>query len=97
MVRSSARFHADRARRQGRDHFVELGARDLRLAKLHIAPYVHAVQGKHVLGEIDADRDNSHGLPLSSELMRFATPSWHSVAVRRNARLAWDGEVPFIR
>jgi len=30
----------------------------------------------------------------------FASPSWHSVAVNRNpdgVRLAWDGEVPFIR
>jgi hypothetical protein len=26
---------------------------------------VHAVQGKHVLGEIDADEDNGHGVPLS--------------------------------
>jgi hypothetical protein len=33
-------------------------------------------------------------------MKRFASPSWHSVAARRNpdgARLAWDGEVPFIR
>jgi hypothetical protein len=31
---------------------------------------------------------------------RLASPSWHSVAVNRNpdgARLARDGEVPFIR
>jgi hypothetical protein len=47
--------------------------------------------------------------PLSkSELMtmklrrakRFASPSWHLVALNRNpdgVRLAWDGEVPFIR
>jgi hypothetical protein len=37
------------------------------------------VHGKHVLGEIDADEDNGHGLPLWNELMRFATPSWHSL------------------
>ena len=33
-------------------------------------------------------------------MKRFASPSWHVVAVNRNpdgARLAWDGEVPFIR
>lgn len=34
------------------------------------------------------------------ELMnRFASPSWHCIAVNRNpdsARLAWDGKVPFI-
>jgi hypothetical protein len=36
---------------------------------------VHTVDRKHVLGEIDADVDNGHGLPLQSELMRFATPS----------------------
>ncbi len=31
---------------------------------------------------------------------RFASPSWHLVALNRNpdgVRLAWDGEVPFIR
>lgn len=28
---------------------------------------------KNVLGEIDADEDNGHGLPFSDKLMRFAT------------------------
>ena len=33
-------------------------------------------------------------------MKRFASPSWHFVAVYRNpegSRLAWDGEVPYIR
>lgn len=38
--------------------------------------------------------------PRSGELMKSPTsPSWHPVADHRNphgARLAWDGEVPFI-
>jgi hypothetical protein len=56
---------------------------------------------KDVLGEVNANGYDSHDFPLSSELMKkFASPSWHCVAVNRkpdSVRLAWDGEVPFIR
>ena len=70
-----------------------------------IACGIRAMNGKDILGEIDSDGDNGgHGLPLpqkTSELMKSSTfPSWHSVAVNRKphgARLARDGEVPFIR
>jgi hypothetical protein len=56
------------------------------------------MQRKDVLGEIDSQSDNSHGLPLSNELMRHSHfPSWHFVAGCRNTRLVRDGEVPFIR
>jgi len=49
-----------------------------------------------VLGEIDPNGDNGHGLPLL--LMRHSHfPSWHFVAGRRITRLVRDGEVPFIR
>lgn len=34
-------------------------------------------------------------LPLPDELMRFATPSWHSLPFAA-LRLVRDGEVPFI-
>ena len=54
--------------------------------------------GKQGLGQIDAEIDNSHGLPLPDELMKRSNfPSWHSVAVCRKSRLVRDGEVPFIR
>lgn len=56
------------------------------------------MDGKDVLGEIDANGDNSHGLPLSSELMRFRTSHrGTSLPVAATPRLARDGEVPFIR
>lgn len=56
------------------------------------------MQGKHGLGQIDAEMDNSHGLPLPDELMKSSHfPSWRSVAVCRKSRLVRDGEVPSIR
>ncbi|WP_232352076.1 hypothetical protein, partial [Inhella proteolytica] len=54
-------------------------------------------QGKHVLRQVDADAHNGHGLPLSSQLMRFRNPIVALVAVSRLLRAARDGEVPFIR
>ena len=67
-----------------------------RAYQLGLARFVHAVDRKDVLGEIDAHVQNSLGLPLASELMRFATPSWHSLPVAAS-RLARDGEVSSIR
>ncbi len=29
------------------------------------AAFIHAVHGKHILGQINADGDNAHGLPLA--------------------------------
>ena len=59
------------------------------------------MHGKDVLGEVDSYGYDSDDFPSRGKLMkRFASPSWHLVAVNRNphgARLAWDGEVPFIR
>lgn len=44
---------------------------------------------------------DSHDFSSQSKLMKkFASPSWYLVAVNRNpdgTRLAWDGEVSFIR
>jgi len=72
------------------------GAHQCRLACL-----VHTMHSKDVLRQIDSYGYDSHDFPSQSKLMkRFASPSWHFVAVNRNphrARLAWDGEVPFIR
>jgi hypothetical protein len=61
------------------------------------------VHGKYILCKVDSNAYDSHDFPFqkTSELMkRFASPSWHLVAVNRNPYvtwLAWDGEVPFIR
>lgn len=57
------------------------------------------LDGKDILGEINADGDNGHGFPFhkTSELMRdraFRRGIWmpHSAT----ARITWDGEAPFV-
>ena len=98
-MRALAGFDADGARRQRSDELVQLGASDLGLAQPDDTADVDAVQGKHVLGEIDSSVQNGHRLPLSSELMmrgRLHFPSWHSLPASASRR-ARDGEVPFIR
>ncbi len=57
----------------------------------------YRVHSEVVRGEIDADVDNGYGLLLPSELMRFATPSWHSLPNSATQRTPRDGEVPYIR
>ena len=52
---------------------------------------------KHVLGEIDADEYDSHGLPLPNELMRARTSHRGTLLPVAATRLSRDGEVPFIR
>ena len=56
---------------------------------------------KDVLCKVDSNGYDCHDFPSQNKLMkRFASPSWHFVAARRNpngSRLPWDGEVPFIR
>ena len=84
--------------RQRGNELQQLAARDALAYQRCAACGIHTMQGKDILGEIDSQSDNSHGLPLSNELMRHSHfPSWHFVAGRRNARLVRDGEVPFIR
>ena len=98
VMSTRAGFHADRARRQSGDEFMQSGARHRRANELGAAELIDPVHCKYGLGEIDPDVDNGHGFPLPSELMRFETPSWHLVAdCRDSARLSRDGEVPFIR
>jgi len=55
------------------------------------------MHGENVLGEIDANGDNGHGLPLPSELMRDRNPHLGTQLPPAASRLARDGEVPFIR
>jgi hypothetical protein len=62
-----------------------------------LARLVDAVHGKDVLGEIDADVDNGHGLPLPSELMRVRTSHRGTSLPVAASRPVRDGEVPFIR
>ena len=98
VVRAGARLDADGARRQRGHQSVELGARNLGLAQLHGTCGIDAVHSEHVLGQIDTNGQNGHGLPLSSELMRVRTSHRGTelpiAAIPQRAR---DGEVPFIR
>ena len=84
-------------RRQRCEQFVQLGARHVRPHHLGFAGRVHPVDGKHVLGEIDADEYDSHGLPLPNELMRVRTSHRGTLLPVAATRLSRDGEVPFIR
>jgi hypothetical protein len=74
-----------------------LGVRHRRELLHDLARVVDAVVRKNILGEIDANGQNSDGLPLPRQLMRDRTPI---VALRcRLPQQRWhrDGEVPFIR
>ncbi len=53
------------------------------------ARFIHAVDGKQVLGRIDSDGDNWHGLPLLLVLMKFR----HSIVALR-CRLAASAAAP---
>lgn len=98
VVCARAGPHADGAGWQGCNEIEQLGACYAGAHQCGLAAFIHPMQGEHGLGEIDADIDNSHGLPLPDELMKSSHfPSWHSVAVSRKQRLVRDGEVPFIR
>ncbi|MGF6735696.1 hypothetical protein OKW50_007869 [Paraburkholderia youngii] len=65
VMRAGARFHANEARRQLCDQRRQLIARNTRLDQHRLTGLVHTVNGKYILGKIDSDSDNSHGLPLS--------------------------------
>ena len=66
-----------------------------------LACRIRAMHGSYVLGKIDSNGNNLYGDPILKELMKNLTfPSLHAVDLKRNhyeARLTWDGEVPFIR
>ena len=64
VVRAGAGFHADQAGRQLGDQ-RQLVARHLGLDQRGFARFINAMHGKDVLGEIDSNSDNAHGLPLS--------------------------------
>ena len=59
------RFHADQARRQRGDQLQQLAACNARANQGGAACGIHAMDRKDVLGEIDSQSNNSHGLPLS--------------------------------
>ena len=68
-----AGFHANRARRQSRHQLQQLRPRHARALQFGFAGFAHAVHGINVLGEINTNSQDSHGLPLPYELMRVRT------------------------
>ena len=70
---AGARFHPDKARWQLRDQGHQLIARHTRLDQRRFTGFVHTVNGKYILGKIDSNSDNRHGLPLSLVSMNVRT------------------------
>ena len=64
VMRAGAGFHADQAGGQLRNERQQFRTRKLRPDECGLAVIIHPVHGKHVLCEIDSNRDNAHGLPL---------------------------------
>ena len=80
------------------DQLEQLGARHVRTHQLGLAGFVDCVNGENGLGEIDADVQNGHGLPLPSELMELRNPIVALCCRQPQYAAAYrDGEVPFIR
>jgi len=97
VVRAGARFHPHDAGRQRGDQFRQLGPRHARAFELRLAKLIDAVHGKNILGEIDTNGQNRHGLPLPSELMSVRASHRGTLLPVAAMRPARDGEVPFIR
>ena len=71
VVRPRACLHANEARRQIGNELQQLAAPHLRAEELRFARRANAVNSKTVLCQINSDCYDCHGLPLSSEWMRF--------------------------
>ena len=65
VVGAGAGFHADQAGRELGDQGRQLFACDPGFDQCGLAVFIDTVNGKHVLGEIDTNCHNGHGLPLS--------------------------------
>src|SRR5450631_3257030 len=97
MMRTRAGLHAHGARRERRHQLMQPGTLHARAYQHRLAVLVDSVERKNVLGEIDSHEQNSHGLPLPSELMRLRTSHRGTSLPLAASRLARDGEVPSIR
>jgi hypothetical protein len=92
VVRTRTDFHADGVGRQCCDHFHQLIAPDQRADEGSTVAFIDAVQGKHVLGQIDSDIHYGHG-HLSSE--GFSLKRRISiVAARASRRLESNHRLP---
>ncbi|CAB3774607.1 hypothetical protein LMG29542_07985 [Paraburkholderia humisilvae] len=66
---AGACLHPDEARWQLRDQCHQLIARYTRLDQHRFTCFIYTMNGENILGKIDSDSDNRHGLPLSLVLM----------------------------
>ncbi len=76
---------------------MQPGAWHARAHQRRLAVLIDSVDRENVLGEIDPDVQNGHGLPLPSELMRLRHSHRGTQLPVARQRLAQDGEVPSIR
>ena len=76
---------------------MQLGTLHARANQHRLAVRVDSMDSENVLGEIDPNEQNSHGLPLPSEWMRVRTSHRGTQMPIAAPRLARDGEVPSIR
>lgn len=67
VVRAGAGFHADQAGRQLGDQGRQVGARYLGLDHNRLAVIINPMHGEYVLRQINSNRDNARGLPLSCD------------------------------
>lgn len=66
VVRPGTGFHADPTGRRLGDQLQQLAACSLGFDENRFTALVNAMQSEYILGEIDADGDQIHELPLSS-------------------------------
>ena len=95
---SGAGFHSNQARRQLDDQRQQLFTRHFGFDQHRLVVLIHPMYRKDVLGEIDSDGDNAHGLPL----LWFQMDDFDITILALRCRAALtplprDGEVPFIR
>jgi hypothetical protein len=103
VVRTRASLHADGAWWQFGNRLDQLVAPHGWLHQPCLAGIIDAVQGKHVLGQIDPDKHNGHRRLLAKGRlrMRFRNPIIRpsSPGNQRGCRgsLGMRGDAPFIR
>jgi hypothetical protein len=97
VVGSAAGFHANEARWRGPQQRQQIRSLDLGLEQHHLARLIDAMYGKNILGKINTNCNNGHGLPLSNNFRMDQThfPSWRFDAVcQTSVWLLRDGGSP---
>lgn len=83
VVGARAGLQANRAGRQRSHQLQQLGASHGRLDQHGLACFVDAMHGKNTFGQVNANKDDAHGLSPCGEWMKsLRFPSWHRAAER---------------